>query len=134
VCGGCDSDLLLELIRWNEQQEIAWRKARNEASATDEHDDQVASVAVADENAGCSTLTYGTLIEALALPHLEWPGPAPDLLSEDCFRRGEPSLAAVVVTHTTGEVGSAFVGNAQEERDLLFGFWAGARSSRDSGR
>jgi hypothetical protein len=36
---GYDSDLLLELIRWNEQQEIAWRQARDEAYATDEDDE-----------------------------------------------------------------------------------------------
>jgi hypothetical protein len=33
---GYDSDLLLELIRWNEEQEIAWRQARDEAYAADE--------------------------------------------------------------------------------------------------
>jgi len=33
---GYDSDLLLELIRWNEEQEIAWRQARDEAYSTDE--------------------------------------------------------------------------------------------------
>lgn len=33
---GYDSDLLLELIRWNEGQEIAWRQARDEAYASDE--------------------------------------------------------------------------------------------------
>ena len=33
---GYDSDLLLELIRWNEEQEIAWRQARDEASDEEE--------------------------------------------------------------------------------------------------
>ncbi len=33
---GYDSDLLLDLIRWNEEQEIAWREARDEAFATDQ--------------------------------------------------------------------------------------------------
>jgi hypothetical protein len=36
---GYDSDLLLELIRWNEEQEIAWRQARDEAYATGEDDE-----------------------------------------------------------------------------------------------
>lgn len=36
---GYDSDLLLELIRWNEGQEIAWRQARDEAHAIDEDDE-----------------------------------------------------------------------------------------------
>jgi hypothetical protein len=38
---GYDADLLLELIRWNEEQEIAWREARDEAYATDGHDEAV---------------------------------------------------------------------------------------------
>jgi hypothetical protein len=36
---GYDSDLLLELIRCNEGQEIAWRQARDEAYASDEDDE-----------------------------------------------------------------------------------------------
>ena len=36
---GYDSDLLLELIRWNEEQEIAWRQARDDAHAIDEDDE-----------------------------------------------------------------------------------------------
>ena len=38
LCGH-DSALLLELIRWNEGQEIAWRQARDEAYASDEDDE-----------------------------------------------------------------------------------------------
>lgn len=33
---GYDSDLLLELIRWNEEREMAWRQARDKAYSTDE--------------------------------------------------------------------------------------------------
>jgi hypothetical protein len=78
------------------------------------------------------TVTYGAMREALALPHPpNGLGRLLDLLSEDCFRRGEPSLAAVVVSQSSGEVGSAFVGNAEEERKLLDEFWANhAASSR----
>lgn len=36
---GYDSALILDLIRWNEEQEIAWREARDEAVATDHYDD-----------------------------------------------------------------------------------------------
>jgi len=35
---GFDSDLLWELIRWNEEQEIAWREARDHAHASYEYD------------------------------------------------------------------------------------------------
>ncbi|MDC5696553.1 YbjN domain-containing protein [Intrasporangium calvum] len=34
-----DPDLILELIRWNEEQEISWRQARDEAMATHEYDE-----------------------------------------------------------------------------------------------
>ncbi|ADU49600.1 T3SS (YopN, CesT) and YbjN peptide-binding chaperone 1 [Intrasporangium calvum] len=34
-----DSDLLVELIRWNEEQEIAWREARDEAMAAHDYDE-----------------------------------------------------------------------------------------------
>lgn len=36
---GYDRDLLLELIRWNEEQEIAWREARDEANETQEYEE-----------------------------------------------------------------------------------------------
>lgn len=36
---GYDSDLLLDLIRWNEEQEIAWRQARDEATTTGLYDE-----------------------------------------------------------------------------------------------
>jgi len=36
---GYDSDLLLDLIRWNEEQEIAWRQARDEATTTALYDE-----------------------------------------------------------------------------------------------
>ncbi|GAA2725787.1 hypothetical protein CAE01nite_20810 [Cellulomonas aerilata] len=43
-----------------------------------------------------------------------------DLLSEDCFRRNEPSLASIVVNASTGEVGADFDGDASAERELVF--------------
>lgn len=36
---GYDTDLLLQLIRWNEQQEIAWSAARDEAEASNDQDE-----------------------------------------------------------------------------------------------
>ncbi|WP_137816830.1 hypothetical protein [Gandjariella thermophila] len=46
-----------------------------------------------------------------------------DLLAEDCVRRGEPSLAALIVQKRSGEVGSAFIGNADAERERCYRHW-----------
>ncbi|NHC12987.1 hypothetical protein [Motilibacter deserti] len=66
------------------------------------------------------TLTYGELREELGLPYLvQGMGRFLDLLSEDCRRRGEPSLASLVVNASTGEVGGAFAGDGASERALV---------------
>lgn len=71
------------------------------------------------------TVTYGSLIDALNLPHVpNGLGRLLDLLSEDCIRRDEPSLAALVVTRSTGEVGSAFDGDPGAERTHLHQYWS----------
>ncbi|WP_152975450.1 hypothetical protein [Rhodococcus rhodochrous] len=58
------------------------------------------------------------------LPHAtDGLGRVLDLLSEDCFRRGGPSLAALVVAQSTGEVGSAFRGNPSSERTNVYKHW-----------
>ena len=63
------------------------------------------------------TVTYGELREELGLPYLvQGMGRLLDLVSEDCGRRGEPSLASLVVNAGTGEVGAAFGGDAAAER------------------
>lgn len=71
------------------------------------------------------TVTYGeaTAITNRAYAPNGW-GPALDVLSEDCFRRDEPSLAALVVRSDVGEVGSAFIGDASDERQACFDYWA----------
>jgi hypothetical protein len=46
-----------------------------------------------------------------------------DLLSVDCDRRGEPSLAAIVVNAVTGEIGDDFDGDAAAERRRLYANW-----------
>jgi hypothetical protein len=46
-----------------------------------------------------------------------------DLLSEDCARRGEPALSALVVQKQSGGVGSAFIGNADAERERCYRHW-----------
>lgn len=70
------------------------------------------------------TTTYGQLVDDLELQYLpRGLGRLLDLLSEDCFRRDEPSLAALVVSDTTGEVGSDFGGDAVTERTALYAYW-----------
>lgn len=67
------------------------------------------------------TVTYGELRGELGLPYLvQGMGRLLDLLSEDCFRRGEPSLASIVVNASTGEVGEDFDGDPRAERKLVF--------------
>ena len=67
------------------------------------------------------TITYGELKERLNLPWaVNGLGRALDLLSVDCERRGEPSLAALVVTQGTGEVGSDFDGDPVAERAAVY--------------
>ena len=67
------------------------------------------------------TVTYGRLKADLDLPYLvQGMGRLLDLLSEDCRRRGEPSLAALVVNQATGEVGDDVGGEAAAERELVY--------------
>ncbi len=75
-----------------------------------------------EEAAARETVTYGELREELALPYLvQGMGRLLDLLSEDCARREEPSLASLVVNASTGEVGNDVDGDAAAERALVFG-------------
>ncbi|WP_156374214.1 hypothetical protein [Cellulomonas sp. Leaf334] len=66
-------------------------------------------------------VTYGELRQELELPYLvQGMGRLLDLLSEDCFRRNEPSLASIVVNASTGEVGDDFDGDPAAERERVF--------------
>lgn len=72
-----------------------------------------------------STVTYGDLRAELALPYAtNGMGRLLDLLSEDCVRRGVPSLASLVVNGSTGEVGSDFGGDPVAERGLTYEHWS----------
>ena len=73
------------------------------------------------------TVTYGELREELGLPYLvQGMGRLLDLVSVDCLRRGEPSLASMVVNASTGEVGADFDGDPAAERALVLahGRWS----------
>lgn len=73
------------------------------------------------------TVSYTELKERADLPYAQnGLGRLLDLLSEDCFRRGEPSLASLVVNRSTGEVGSDFAGDPVAERADVFahGRWS----------
>lgn len=66
-------------------------------------------------------ITYGELRDELDLPYVpHGMGRLLDLLWEECSLRNEPSLASVVVSQSTGEVGSDFGGDAEVERRLVY--------------
>lgn len=67
------------------------------------------------------TITYGQLCTELALPYLpRGLGRLMDLVSVDCIRRREPSLASLVVNQATGEVGVDFAGDPVAERQKVY--------------
>lgn len=71
------------------------------------------------------TVTYGEIVRDLELPTSpKGLGRLLDLLSEDCSRRGEPTLAAIVVTASTGEVGHGYGTGAADDRAALYAHWA----------
>lgn len=74
-----------------------------------------------------AVLTYGDLRERA---HLTQPphglGRVLGMLSADCFRRDEPSLASLVVNKSTGEVGYRFLGDPVSERADVWEFWEDA--------
>lgn len=81
-------------------------------------------VMLIDEARASATVTYGEVVRDLALPvPPKGLGRLLELLSEDCARRGEPTLAAIVVTQSTGEVGHGYGGGAQTDRDALYRYW-----------
>ena len=71
------------------------------------------------------TTTYGDLVRELDLPYPpRGLGRLLRLLTEDCSRRGEPSLAAVVVSRTTGEITGSCVPDPVAERAALHRHWS----------
>ena len=75
-----------------------------------------------------STVTYGELVDELELPvPARRLGRLLVLLSEDCARRGEPTLAAIVVAKATGEVGHGYGDDAAADRDALYRHWSQER-------
>lgn len=78
-----------------------------------------------DEARAGATITYGEVVRALDLPVApKGLGRLLVLLSEDCARRGEPTLAAIVVTASTGEVGDGYGPEAAMDRRELLDYWA----------
>lgn len=69
-----------------------------------------------------ATLLYGEVAPLLGLVS-QGMGRTLDLLTEDCGRRNEPSLAALVVRADTGQVGAGFVGDDAAERERCYGYW-----------
>ena len=73
-----------------------------------------------------STMTYGVLKRLTNSPRLA-KSLNRDLrmLCVECERRGEPSLAALVVQAATEEVGHGFVGDPVAARRACYDFWNG---------
>lgn len=71
-----------------------------------------------------STVTYGELVREADLPvPPKALGRLLVLLSEDCARRGEPTLASIVVTSATREVGDGYGPGAESDREDLYRYW-----------
>jgi hypothetical protein len=81
------------------------------------------------------TMTYG---EASSVMNRAYApnglGRALDALSIDCERRGEPSLAALVVHKDSGEVGSSFVGEPAAARSECYQRWKQTRTKAGRNR
>ena len=71
------------------------------------------------------TTTYGALKSDLELPHaVNGLGRLLDLIEADCAGRGEPSLAALVVSQGTGEVGVGANQDAESQRQMVYRRWS----------
>jgi hypothetical protein len=71
------------------------------------------------------TITYGELKDSVGFPYpTRGMGRLLDLLSVDCARRNEPSLAAIVVSARTGEVSIEFARDPGAERADLYAHWS----------
>jgi hypothetical protein len=76
-----------------------------------------------------STYRYGDLAALIGIPP-QGMGRYLDLLWEDCTRRDEPSLAALVVKGDTGQCAEDFVGEPSSERERCYGYWLQHRGRR----
>lgn len=77
-----------------------------------------------DEARAGATVTYGEVVRDCQLPvPPKGLGRLLVLLSEDCARRGEPTLAAIVVTAGSGEVGHGYGAGASTDRQDLYAYW-----------
>ncbi|MFD0783843.1 hypothetical protein ACFQZ8_07935 [Micromonospora azadirachtae] len=76
------------------------------------------------------TITYKELSIAIDQRyHYRHLGDLLDILSEDCDQHGEPSLAALVTRSDTSQPGGAFIGDAKDEQEACYKYWADRRRS-----
>lgn len=117
-CSGVDS------VRLRAGETVTTEKRRIHVSERDVDSVAAMRAMLIEEARARATVTYGEFVRDLALPTSpKGLGRLLDLLSEDCARRGEPTLAAIVVTATTGEVGRGYGGGAAADRDALYRHW-----------
>lgn len=82
-----------------------------------------------DTAAHRETITYGQLARASGGRYRPvGMGRLMDLVAMDCAERGEPSLAALVVSAATDEVGAGYGGDAAAERARVFHHWDPSQS------
>jgi hypothetical protein len=70
-----------------------------------------------------TTITYSGACQAMGAFRPQSMGRLLDVLSLDCERRGEPSLASLVVNMNTGDTSGEFIGDAIGERQDCYEFW-----------
>jgi len=117
-----DARQLLCILQVGDTVETARR--RFHVSARDLESVTAMRAMLIDEARAGATVTYGEIVRDLALPvPPKGLGRLLVLLSEDCARRGEPTLAAIVVTQATGEVGHGYGAGAHSDRDALYRYW-----------
>ncbi|MGK5442153.1 hypothetical protein ACSNN7_10075 [Micromonospora sp. URMC 105] len=76
------------------------------------------------------TITYKELSIAIDKRyHYRQLGDLLDVLSQDCFDHGEPSLAALVTRGDTSQPGEAFIGDAKAEQQACYKHWDDQRRS-----
>ncbi len=86
--------------------------------------DQLARLRLMTQTAALlgGTVTYSQVEALIGIPHRR-PGRLLDLLSTQCQRAGEPSLAALVVQKHTGRCGYNFDGDEDKARLACYDHW-----------
>jgi hypothetical protein len=119
-------DREVKMLHLQHGEEVEVRQAgRQVARRVTEHD--IVRVALARGHCAAlaglrATVLYKDLADLVGLAN-QGLGSTLDLLSEDCTRRGEPSLAALVINKKTGHAGDQFRGDDAVGREQCYEHW-----------